>query len=69
MHHRYVKYNFGIYFNFWDRVMKTNHPKYEENFEQVIVQREQEKAIRDALAEPTKADFIFAESEKVLPEI
>ena len=40
MHHRYVKFNFGLYFNIWDRLMKTNHPKYEEVFEQVASQRE-----------------------------
>ena len=40
MHHRYVKYNFGLYFNLWDRWMKTNHPKYEEVFEQVADQRD-----------------------------
>ena len=31
MHHRLVKCNYGLYFNFWDRVMKTNHPHYEES--------------------------------------
>ena len=40
MHHRHVKYNFGLYFNLWDKWMKTNHPKYEEVFEQVAGQRE-----------------------------
>lgn len=40
MHHRLVKYNFGLYFNLWDSWMKTNHPKYEEVFEQVTGQRE-----------------------------
>jgi sterol desaturase/sphingolipid hydroxylase (fatty acid hydroxylase superfamily) len=35
MHHRYFRYNYGLYFNFWDRVMKTNHPDYEEHYDQV----------------------------------
>lgn len=35
MHHLRVQYNFGIYFNFWDRIMGTNHPEYEETFMQV----------------------------------
>ena len=43
MHHRLVKCNYGLYFNFWDRVMHTNHPHYEENFNEVIEQREQGK--------------------------
>ncbi len=33
MHHRLVKYNYGLYFNFWDRVMNTNHPDYERIFD------------------------------------
>ena len=32
MHHRYVNYNYGLYFNFWDRLFKTNHPSYEAEF-------------------------------------
>ncbi|MCC3160054.1 sterol desaturase family protein [Hymenobacter sp. 15J16-1T3B] len=34
MHHQYVRHNFGLYFNWWDRLMGTNHPRYEERFEQ-----------------------------------
>jgi sterol desaturase/sphingolipid hydroxylase (fatty acid hydroxylase superfamily) len=34
MHHQYVRHNFGLYFNWWDRLMGTNHPQYEERFEQ-----------------------------------
>jgi sterol desaturase/sphingolipid hydroxylase (fatty acid hydroxylase superfamily) len=32
MHHRYNKGNYGLYFNLWDRLMKTNHSKYETTF-------------------------------------
>lgn len=32
MHHRYVNYNYGLYFNIWDRLMGTNHPRYEEEY-------------------------------------
>jgi Delta7-sterol 5-desaturase len=35
MHHRFVNYNFGLYFNIWDRLMKTNHPRYEEEYDRV----------------------------------
>jgi sterol desaturase/sphingolipid hydroxylase (fatty acid hydroxylase superfamily) len=28
MHHRHLTGNYSLYFNFWDRVMKTNHPEY-----------------------------------------
>lgn len=35
MHHRYVNYNFGLYFNWWDRMMGTNHPRYHDVFDAV----------------------------------
>lgn len=35
MHHLYVNYNFGLYFNWWDRLLKTNHPDYEAAFDGV----------------------------------
>ncbi len=30
MHHQYFRGNYGLYFNWWDRMMGTTHPKYEE---------------------------------------
>ena len=41
MHHRLVKCNYGLYFNIWDRLMKTNHPEYEKSYEEVVKKREQ----------------------------
>ncbi len=35
MHHRYVHCNYGLYFNLWDRLMGTNHPRYEEEFDRL----------------------------------
>lgn len=32
-HHKFTKYNFGIYLNLWDRIFKSIYPKYEESFE------------------------------------
>lgn len=43
MHHHYSKCNYGLYFNFWDRIMGTNHVKYHETFEKVA-SKEREKA-------------------------
>jgi lathosterol oxidase len=43
MHHRLVKCNYGLYFNFWDRLMHTNHPHYEQSFDEVVEKREQGK--------------------------
>ena len=35
MHHHYVHYNYGLYFNIWDRLMGTNHPEYEDRYDEV----------------------------------
>ncbi len=35
MHHRLVNCNYGLYFNFWDKLMGTNHPDYQKSFEDV----------------------------------
>ena len=32
MHHSKINCNYGIYFNFWDRLMHTNHNDYEKTF-------------------------------------
>ncbi|MDX2174541.1 MAG: sterol desaturase family protein [Bacteroidota bacterium] len=32
MHHRYTNHNFGLYFSIWDRIMKTNHKEYEQQY-------------------------------------
>jgi lathosterol oxidase len=54
MHHRLVKCNYGLYFNFWDRVMGTNHPDYEKAFDKVIEKRgqarEEERELKDGIA-------------------
>ena len=35
MHHERFNYNYGFYFNFWDRIMGTNHKRYEEMFDRI----------------------------------
>ncbi|PJZ68916.1 sterol desaturase [Leptospira perolatii] len=35
MHHKYFNCNYGLYFNFWDRLMGTNHEKYWDTFREV----------------------------------
>ncbi len=32
LHHKQFRYNFGLYFTFWDHWMKTESPKYEKLF-------------------------------------
>ncbi|MCB1189317.1 MAG: sterol desaturase family protein [Leptospiraceae bacterium] len=35
MHHSKVNCNYGLYFNWWDRIFQTNHSLYHETFEEV----------------------------------
>jgi len=35
MHHQRSNCNYGLYFNFWDRVMGTNDSRYELEFERI----------------------------------
>ncbi len=35
MHHEKMRGNYGLYFNVWDRLMKTNHADYEDRFREV----------------------------------
>lgn len=46
MHHEFIRGNYGLYFNFWDRIMKTNHPDYENRFLQITTT--QKPAVRPA---------------------
>ena len=52
-HHSMIRYNFGLYFNIWDRIMGTLNPKYEELYMQVKngeqYEKLQEKKKKDAL--------------------
>ena len=38
MHHHYVRCNYGLYFNIWDRLIGTNHERYDDEFEKVKTQ-------------------------------
>jgi sterol desaturase/sphingolipid hydroxylase (fatty acid hydroxylase superfamily) len=44
MHHKHVTSNFGLYFNFWDRIMGTNHDAYDEVFNAVVERRQSSEA-------------------------
>lgn len=35
MHHQHFRYNFGLYYNIWDRLMGTNHPAYEDEYDRI----------------------------------
>lgn len=40
MHHKFVKCNYGLYFNIWDVVMNTNHNKYFDTYDEVTARRD-----------------------------
>jgi Delta7-sterol 5-desaturase len=42
MHHEKMRGNYGLYFNFWDRLMGTNHADYEQRFCEVTSRPPQE---------------------------
>jgi len=65
MHHRYVKCNYGLYFNIWDRVLKTNHARYEEVFEEVVAQRSS-KILETIDAATVKGDVEAIEAETAI---
>lgn len=63
MHHRYARYNYGLYFNFWDRVMGTNHPEYEQYFEKVVERSNKatpKKPIQNTKQKANKAAIVIA---------
>jgi len=41
MHHQLVRCNYGLYFNFWDTIMRTNHPQYVERYEEITTQKDE----------------------------
>jgi len=43
MHHQRSNCNYGLYFNFWDRVMGTNDRRYEAVFENIKARQELEE--------------------------
>ncbi len=45
LHHTEGRYNFGLYFTLWDRIMGTEHPRYHERFESVVGRRAVEQPV------------------------
>jgi sterol desaturase/sphingolipid hydroxylase (fatty acid hydroxylase superfamily) len=51
LHHKYVNYNYSLYFNIWDRLMGTNHPRYTQEYEAVCQRRKQRSLTTEDEAE------------------
>lgn len=63
MHHKYVTSNYGLYFNFWDRFMGTNHAQYDEQFEMVKARsREEGKEKTSEALSPEKTPEVLAQN-------
>jgi sterol desaturase/sphingolipid hydroxylase (fatty acid hydroxylase superfamily) len=54
LHHERFTGNYGLYFNWWDRLMGTNHPDYVRRFEAVT--RYRGTALAGAAARPDRSD-------------
>lgn len=47
MHHKFFKDNYGLYFRFWDEILKTTHPHYDTTLDK-LVNPEQEPVRQNA---------------------
>jgi lathosterol oxidase len=47
-HHEAMRGNYGLYFNIWDRLMGTNHERYEERFREVTSRPAPENPAQEA---------------------
>ena len=55
MHHKFVRCNYGLYFNIWDRIMHTNHSKYYDTFDEVTARRDEGfKKLKHEEYQPTR---------------
>jgi Delta7-sterol 5-desaturase len=46
MHHQYFNGNYGLYFTFWDRMMHTLRPDYDEKFDEVKSRKNEKKNLK-----------------------
>lgn len=59
MHHRYVTCNYGLYFNIWDRLMGTNHARYDAEFEAICERRGAElPSLHNELQQVTESESV-----------
>ena len=39
LHHKQFKYNYGLYFTFWDKIKKTESPEFKKLFENLTIKK------------------------------
>jgi sterol desaturase/sphingolipid hydroxylase (fatty acid hydroxylase superfamily) len=54
MHHAYGRYNYALYFTWWDRLCKTEHPEYRERLDKLVSSSTPQCALRAKLEEGSK---------------
>jgi Delta7-sterol 5-desaturase len=50
MHHKRFKGNYGLHFRFWDRILGTEIPEYDAEFDGLVARRREAKMARKATA-------------------
>ena len=53
MHHSKFKGNYSLYFRFWDRLMKTEHPEYIKAYDKLQEQRFSESSQEEYITATT----------------
>ena len=48
LHHATARWNYGLYFRWWDRIMGTEHPDYVQAFDRATGERRETSEARDA---------------------
>jgi sterol desaturase/sphingolipid hydroxylase (fatty acid hydroxylase superfamily)/uncharacterized protein (DUF2147 family) len=56
MHHQYFNCNYGLYFSWWDKWMKSNHKNYEHNFKEVTSRQPESRSTDNTIG---KAAALF----------
>ena len=49
-HHESNRANFSLYFNYWDRLMGTNHQRYEERFAEAVGEQVEPQSMASSIA-------------------
>jgi len=53
LHHSKFIGNYGLYFRFWDRLMKTENPDYVKSYDALMAKRAEKKEIKQGLTPET----------------
>lgn len=57
IHHEYSRDNYGLWFTWWDRICKTEHPEYLARFEKVTVNSTKNSKSDQSRVDPSQAKY------------